>query len=167
MIAFYRHPLARSTKFSALSTKYTSPSSPKKGSSRRPSSPATRFILVVISSFLLRSMHLSALGREVAPLTSYIRFLPKPKPPPGKYIHSATSHLTDSANKKIGAKPKKAVGARGGGRGGRGGARGGGPRGRGGAPRGRGAPRGGSFGFRGGAGGRGGGRGGPRGGFRR
>ncbi|KAL3438559.1 Gar1/Naf1 RNA binding region-domain-containing protein [Aspergillus tetrazonus] len=76
------------------------------------------------------------------------KFLPKPKPPPG-------------------AKPKKAVGARGGGRGGRGGARGGGPRGRGGAPRGRGAPRGGSFGFRGGAGGRGGGRGGPRGGFRR
>ncbi|KAL4821728.1 H/ACA ribonucleoprotein complex, subunit Gar1/Naf1 [Aspergillus spinulosporus] len=58
------------------------------------------------------------------------KFLPKPKPPPG-------------------AKPKKAVGARGG------------------APRGRGAPRGGSFGFRGGAGGRGGGRGGPRGGFRR
>ncbi|KAL4776352.1 Gar1/Naf1 RNA binding region-domain-containing protein [Aspergillus nidulans var. acristatus] len=76
------------------------------------------------------------------------KFLPKPKPPPG-------------------AKPKKAVGARGGGRGGRGGARGGGSRGRGGAPRGRGAPRGGSFGFRGGAGGRGGGRGGPRGGFRR
>ncbi|CBF81453.1 H/ACA ribonucleoprotein complex subunit GAR1/NAF1 [Aspergillus nidulans FGSC A4] len=76
------------------------------------------------------------------------KFLPKPKPPPG-------------------AKAKKAVGARGGGRGGRGGARGGGFRGRGGAPRGRGAPRGGSFGFRGGAGGRGGGRGGPRGGFRR
>ncbi|KAL4751411.1 Gar1/Naf1 RNA binding region-domain-containing protein [Aspergillus terricola var. indicus] len=77
------------------------------------------------------------------------KFLPKPKPPPG-------------------AKPKKTVGARGGGRGGRGGpARGGFSRGRGGAPRGRGAPRGGSFGFRGGAGGRGGGRGGPRGGFRR
>ncbi|KAL4997252.1 Gar1/Naf1 RNA binding region-domain-containing protein [Aspergillus recurvatus] len=84
------------------------------------------------------------------------KFLPKPKPPPG-------------------SKPKKAVGARGGGRGGRGGGgRGGGfggfggfgaSRGRGGAPRGRGAPRGG--GFRGGAGGRGGGRGGPRGGFRR
>ncbi|RDW60408.1 H/ACA ribonucleoprotein complex subunit GAR1/NAF1 [Aspergillus mulundensis] len=83
------------------------------------------------------------------------KFLPKPKAPPG-------------------SKPKKAVGARGGGRGGRGGGRGfGAPRGRGGAPRGRGAPRGGSFGSRGGSGfggggfgGRGGGRGAPRGGFR-
>ncbi|KAL4788208.1 Gar1/Naf1 RNA binding region-domain-containing protein [Aspergillus varians] len=93
------------------------------------------------------------------------KFLPKPKAPPG-------------------SKPKRAVGARGGGRGGRGGGRGfgggfGAPRGRGGAPRGRGGPRGGSFGggggFRGGSGGRGGGfgggfgggRGAPRGGFRR
>ncbi|KAL4908111.1 Gar1/Naf1 RNA binding region-domain-containing protein [Aspergillus multicolor] len=82
------------------------------------------------------------------------KFLPKPKAPPG-------------------SKPKKAVGARGGGRGGRGGGRGfgggfGAPRGRGGAPRGRGAPRGGSFGSRGGSGfgGRGGGRGASRGGFR-
>ncbi|BCS24594.1 H/ACA ribonucleoprotein complex subunit GAR1/NAF1 [Aspergillus puulaauensis] len=94
------------------------------------------------------------------------KFLPKPKPPPG-------------------SKPKKAVGARGGGRGGfggRGGGRGfgggfGAPRGRGGAPRGRGGPRGGGgfrgssggFGGGGGFGGRGGGRGAPRGGggFRR
>ncbi|KAL4808436.1 H/ACA ribonucleoprotein complex, subunit Gar1/Naf1 [Aspergillus unguis] len=63
------------------------------------------------------------------------KFLPKPKAPPG-------------------AKPKKAVGGRGGGRGGRGGSFGGG----------------GFGGGRGGFGGRGGGRGGPRGGsggFRR
>ncbi|KAL6233766.1 Gar1/Naf1 RNA binding region-domain-containing protein [Aspergillus navahoensis] len=102
------------------------------------------------------------------------KFLPKPKPPPGKHLYSPTSPFALSTNKTTGSKPKKAVGARGGGRGGRGGGRGGSfggfggfgaSRGRGGAPRGRGAPRGG--GFRGGAGGRGGGRGGPRGGFRR
>lgn len=84
-------------------------------------------------------------GDKLLPLE---KFLPKPKPPPGA------------------AKPKRAGGARGGGRGapmrgGRGGSRGA-PRGRGGfSAGGRGGGRGGSGGFsRGGAGGRGGSRGG-------